>query len=221
MRISDWTVIQPSEIGSIAPRFLMIGLDEEKEEALRAFARHSTAAPEVLMAGTENYEFRDSTFDRLVRESYVKSHAGGYSNMLVHLYQCLRYILQRGLQGDVAEFGVYKAGTTSFIARCLKEFDHNATVFGFDTFAGFPKRRSVLDTHADPEDEYLDQPTVQAQCDRYPNIRLIAGDIAETYKVFGRPQLGAGFLRYRQLFCDESRVAIVCRVDGSRRNHRF
>jgi hypothetical protein len=194
MRIADWSVLSPSDIVSLCPRFLLIGLDEEKEEALGLFARHSPAAPEVLMAGSAHYVFRDSTFTRLVTESYVKSHAGGYSNMLIHLYQTIRYVSQHGLQGDVAEFGVYKAGTTVFLAKCLHEFKHNATVFGFDTFAGFPKRRSVLDAHADPEDEYRDRATVQAQCGLLPQHSSHHRRHCEDLQNAGRPPLDSDLL---------------------------
>lgn len=180
-KIADWTVGSVPEVVIWDADYLVVGLDAEKEEVLRCFSEQGTARPTVILYGTAHYEFRDPIFADLARESYVKSHAGGYPHMLVHLYQCLRYICGRQLEGDVAEFGVYKAGTTTFMAECLRRLGSSATVFGFDTFEGFPPKRSVLDMHASTEDEFLNLDIIRAHCGRYDNISLIIGDIAETY----------------------------------------
>lgn len=183
MMISDWIVLAPPEVAQLEFDCLVIGLDGEKEEALRQFVRYSRTTPRLLLYGAANYQFRDDRFEQLVHASLVKSHAGGYADMLVHLYQALRMIAARRLHGDVAEFGVYKAGTTTFLARCLTELRIDGVVYGFDTFRGFPERRSVLDAHADPEDEYFDEAAVRAHCSKYKNIDLIGGDITNTYNI--------------------------------------
>jgi hypothetical protein len=103
--------------------------------------------------------------------------------MLVHLYQAMRMIAARGLCGDIAEFGVYKGGTITFLARCALGLRLSCVIYGFDTFAGFPPRRSVLDAHDDPEDEYFGEVAVRAHCSLYESIQLVTGEISETCQV--------------------------------------
>ncbi len=45
----------------------------------------------------------------------------------------------------VAEFGMFKGGTTMLISKFIEEMGADWKVFGFDTFDGFPPRRSALD----------------------------------------------------------------------------
>jgi len=143
--------------------------------------KHGNTVPQVFIFGIGNYEFRDPVFHKLVESSYVRSHAGGYPEMLTHLYQCLRMLVSRDVRGDVAEFGVHKGGTTTFLVRCLLELGHDGTVYGFDTFNGFPPPRTILDAHNAPSDEFADEKSVRAQCELFPNIALIRGDTYETY----------------------------------------
>lgn len=179
--LGRWVVVSPLDNTSWDVDYLVVGLDIEKEDVLRRFAAVTSAQPMVFTYGTAHYDFCDPIFDELVRDAYVNSHAGGYPHMLTHLYQCLGYICRRRIPGDVAEFGVYKGGTTTFIAACLKKLGSKATVLGFDTFAGFPGRASVLDMHASPDDEFHNFKAVQAHCQLYDNIRLVIGDIADTH----------------------------------------
>ncbi len=65
--------------------------------------------------------------------------------MLVHLYQSLKYVMTRNLRGAVAEFGVYQGGTTVFMAKVLQHYGYSGRIYGFDTFAGFPPRKHILD----------------------------------------------------------------------------
>lgn len=180
-KIAAWTVTGVSEEVAEDVDYLVVGLDAEKEDVLRRFVSQSSARPTVILYGTAHYDFHDPVFADLVHESYVKSHAGGYPHMLIHIYQCLRYICDHQLRGDVVEFGVYKGGTTTFMAACLRRLGSGATVMGFDTFEGFPARRSLFDTHLSAEDEFIHLEVVQAHCQVYDNIRLIIGDISETY----------------------------------------
>jgi O-methyltransferase len=180
-RIGPWTVSGIAENATWDVDYLVIGLDSKKEDILRLFAQQSNACPKVILYGTAHYELQDQTFADLVRNSYVKSHAGGYPFMLIHIYQCLKYICTQQIPGDIAEFGVYKAGTTTFIAACLQRLGSEATVLGFDTFEGFPPRRSIMDAHTSPEDEFCNLEAVRAHCQQYVNIELVVGDIVNTY----------------------------------------
>lgn len=179
-KIGPFTVLSPHLIPSLQVDTLVVTLNEEKEEALRGFASLDVRMPLVVIAGAKHLEFRDAVFRELLSSCMVSSRAWGYQHMLVHIYQSLVYIADRQLKGDVAEFGVYKAGTTVFIARTVKKLGLDARVFAFDTFTGFPGRRSLFDLYSDPHDEFVDFTSVENYCRPF-NIELVRGDICETY----------------------------------------
>lgn len=159
---------------------LVIASDEGKETILSQFARIDGRIPRIIVGGQANYEFGDPIYQQLQRSCPVKSKAGGYPHMLLHLYQALKYVAVRELKGDIAEFGVYQGGTTVFMAKVLRHYGHTGRIYGFDTFSGFPQRRSALDIYRDAKCEFPDFETVRNYCSPY-NIELIQGDICETY----------------------------------------
>lgn len=190
-------VVRHSDIATSAIDVIVITADADKERRLRLmnklFDSSGTAAfPVVLFAGARHYEFNDPVFSTIVKSCAIKSKAGGYPSMLVHLYQALRSIALRGIKGDVTEFGVFQGGTTVFIAKVLAHFQHEGRVFGFDTFSGFPSRRSLLDLYRDQKCEFLDFSAVQRYCAPH-NIELIRGDICETYQRIRELDLALSF----------------------------
>lgn len=62
------------------------------------------------------------------------------------------WIISRGLDSlsgqDVAEFGVYRGGTSVFLAYLLRELSPQSTVFGFDTYEGAPQASADCDLHS-------------------------------------------------------------------------
>ncbi|MGD0992145.1 MAG: TylF/MycF/NovP-related O-methyltransferase [Gemmatimonadales bacterium] len=174
-------VRSPEEVYKEEFDTLLIASDEEKQDALEAFARVDNRLPRVVLAGDAHYGFSDPVFDAIVASCSVRSKAGGYPNMLIHLYQSLTYIAQRRLTGDVAEFGAYRGGTTVFMAKVLAALGHPARIYGFDTFSGFPGARSVFDVFQDPDYSHVDYDEVHAYCSGY-NIELVRGDICETFR---------------------------------------
>lgn len=173
-------VTSPEQLPDVEIDTLIVTSDKDKEYILETFSKLDARTPKVIFAGNENYEFSDPVFYELVKSCPVKSKAGGYPNMLIHLYQSLKYIAERNIQGDIAEFGVYQAGTTVFMAKVLKYFQHNCCIYGFDTFQGFPPRKHLMDMYSDEKCEFPDYETVKGYCSPY-NIELVAGDICETY----------------------------------------
>ncbi len=174
--------VQPLEaLSTIAMDALVITEDAKKEQALERISHLESRLPKLIYSGEANYEFSDSALQEIVKSSPIKSKAGGYSNMLVHLYQALRYISERKLTGDVVEFGVFQGGTTVIIAKIMQHFGYARKIYGFDTFAGFPPKSSLLDNYDDAKCEFPDFDTVRDYCAPY-NIELIRGDIKETYK---------------------------------------
>ncbi|MPZ66705.1 MAG: hypothetical protein GEU83_14735 [Pseudonocardiaceae bacterium] len=172
---------------------LVVAADEQKEDLLRAALPHIKNTPTVLVAGYGHLAFRDPLFREALAQLLVPSFANGYPNSLTHLYQCLRNAVQLGLEGVVAEFGMFKGGTTMFLSRVIERLGAAWTVIGFDTFDGFPPRRSPLDMYDHPDCVFADLPTVR----RYlggRNIEIVPGDIVDTSTRLEREDLVLSFI---------------------------
>lgn len=185
-------VRSPEQLSDVEIDTLIITSDKDKEHILETFSDLDTRTPKIIFAGNANYEFADSVFYEIAKSCPVKSKAGGYSNMLIHLYQCLKYIAERNIKGDIAEFGVYQGGTTVFMAKVLKYYQNNCRIYGFDTFRGFPPRKHLMDMYSDEKCEFPDYETVKRYCSPY-NIELIVGDICETYTQLNNVDLALSF----------------------------
>jgi hypothetical protein len=175
-------VRDPSVLQTVELDALVITLNEEKETPLREYPRLDSRRPKVIMAGAGHLEYANPLYSDVLSSCLVSSRAAGYRFMLVHIYQSLEYIKSRGLVGDIAEFGVYKGGTTVFIAKTLQRLDLHNRIHAFDTFEGFPGRKHFLDLYESGHDEFYDYQTVRDYCKPY-DINLVKGDICETYRL--------------------------------------
>jgi hypothetical protein len=158
---------------------LVVAADEDKEDLLRAALPFLQGTPKVIVSGYGHLAFRDPAFKEELAQLLVPSLANGYPNTLTHLYQCLANAAQLGLRGVVAEFGMFKGGTTMFLARVVERLGTNWPVIGFDTFGGFPPRRSPLDMYDHPDCVFTDLAAVQRYLDGR-NIEIVPGDIVTT-----------------------------------------
>ncbi|MDE1765559.1 MAG: class I SAM-dependent methyltransferase [Thaumarchaeota archaeon] len=179
-KIENFIVMNPKSINELQFDTLVIVSDNDKEEILKIFSTIDNRKPKIIMAGIGHLDFKDHLYHDTLSSSVTSPRAFGYKNMLIHLYQSLDYIAKNGLKGDIAEFGVYKGGTTVFLARIVEKLGIKAKIFAFDTFQGFPKRKSVFDMYDDPHDEFSDFDSVISYCEPF-NIELVKGDISETY----------------------------------------
>jgi|SRR5450755_1297860 O-methyltransferase len=158
---------------------LVVAADEDKEDLLREALPFIQGAPKVIVAGYGHLAFRDRVFHDELAQLLVPSLANGYPNTLVHLYQCLASAARLGLRGAVAEFGMFKGGTTMFLSRVIERLGADWPVIGFDTFGGFPPRRSPLDMYDHPGCVFTDLTAVQRYLDGQ-NVEIVAGDITAT-----------------------------------------
>ncbi|HVB43890.1 MAG TPA: class I SAM-dependent methyltransferase [Streptosporangiaceae bacterium] len=161
------------------PGVLVVAADAEKEDLLCAALPFITGTPKVIVAGYGHLAFRDMAFDQERAQLLVPSLANGYPHSLVHLYQCLVNAARLGLTGVVAEFGMFKGGTTMFLARVIERLGAGWPVIGFDSFGGFPPRRSPLDMYDHPDCVFTDLAAVRRYLDGR-DIEIVAGDIAAT-----------------------------------------
>jgi O-methyltransferase len=135
-----------------------------------------------VIGGIGHLQFRDAVYDLMDRPALVPSYATGYANTRVHLYQCLKAAAKNGLGGAVVEFGSFKGGTTAWLARTVCFLGLNAKVIGFDTWSGFPPKRSALDLYHHDRCEFSDEVAVRAYLEPL-GVELVAGDIVDTAPV--------------------------------------
>lgn len=150
-----------------------------KEDVLQEALPHIQGAPKVLVSGYDHFEFRDKLFTDIQTSLVVPSLANGYPNTLAHIYQCLVNAARIGLQGTVVEFGMFKGGTTMFMSKVIEEIKAPWNVIGFDTFDGFPARRSPLDMYDHQGCVFRDYEAVRAIFQNR-NVEIVRGDIVET-----------------------------------------
>lgn len=181
LTLGDHTVRPPEAASEQPVDLLVVCADAEKEQLLAAFVQASSALLEVVLAGSAHFAFRDPLFASLTEKKLVKSTATGSPNTLIHLFQCLRHAARIGARGAIAEFGMYKGGTTVMLAKMARALGLDCRVIGFDAFTGFPPRRSLLDLYADPVCEFTDLDEVRRYCEPY-GIEIVAGDINDTYR---------------------------------------
>lgn len=164
---------------------LVIGDDANKAatlDAYRAAAGDRPDPPAVVLAGTAHLEYRDPDFELLNAPALVPSYATGSPHTREHLFQCLQAAASNDLQGAIVEFGAFKGGTTAWLARVSAHFGlTDSPVIGFDSWAGFPPRRSVLDLYEHPRCVFTDLDAVQAYTEPF-GVQLISGDITDTYR---------------------------------------
>ncbi len=89
--------------------------------------------------------FQDPLFEEAIRAS---SHIpGGVSVGQVHLYQCLRRIVDGRIEGDIINLGVAEGNSMYFFCWLLKHLgDSTRQVVGFDAFAGMTMNDADLDS---------------------------------------------------------------------------
>ena len=186
-------VRQISALAHDLPTAIVVAVDDEKEAVIEAAIPYMKGCPKIIVAGYGHYAFRDRLFEEIQTGLLVPSLANGYRHSLVHLYQCLLNAARLRLQGVVAEFGVFKGGTTMFIASVLERLGVAWPVIGFDSFAGFPPKRSPLDMYDHPDCVFTDVEAVRSYLSR-ANVELVVGDITETCGRLVEEQIVATFM---------------------------
>lgn len=162
--------------------YLVIAVDDTKEEMLRAFAAARASGlpfPRVVISGTGHLRFRDPLYDHLDRPALLRSYAGGYPNTRIHMFQHLQAAAARGLTGAIVEFGTFKGGTAAWLARTAAELGLRGPVVTFDSWEGIPARRSVFDMYEHPRCLFTDLTGVRRQLEPL-GVELVVGDICET-----------------------------------------
>ena len=158
---------------------LVVAADAEKEEILETALEFIRGAPKVIVSGYEHLKFHNEVLVEEMAQLLVPSFANGYPNTLTHIYQCLSNAARLDLKGSVAEFGMFKGGTTMLLSRLIERLGKEWPVIGFDTFCGFPARRSPLDMYDHADCVFTDVAAVRRHLDSR-RVEIVPGDIVET-----------------------------------------
>ena len=171
---------------------LVLAEDARKEDLLTRAVQFIRGFPRVVLAGYRHYQFRDPVFEEEHSRLTIPSLANGYPNTLIHMYECLSNAARLDLHGVVAEFGMFRGGTTMLLSRLVERLHRDWPVIGFDTFAGFPPRRSVLDMYNHPDCVFMDVSFVREYL-AGRNVEIVAGDIIRTVHRLEHEQLILSF----------------------------
>ncbi len=168
-----------SQLRRDAPDMVLIASDERKEDLIAAAVPYLDPSTKILIGGFKHFRFSDALFDRETLNPLIPSFANGYPNSLVHIFQCLQLASRLKLDGVVAEFGMFKGGTTMLLSRFIEGLGQHWRVYGFDTFDGFPPPRSPLDMYAHPDCVYLDLDAVR-RVFATRDVEIVPGDVVMT-----------------------------------------
>jgi O-methyltransferase len=112
------------------------------------------------------------------------------------LYQYLKQT--SSLDGDVAEFGVFKGGSAYLMASAMKhmQMDRGKTLYLFDTFEGIPTQ-SPMDHIAEKSFAGKGLQQVEELFSEFKNVKFIQGDVCQTL-----PHAGLNVLSLVHIDCD-------------------
>ncbi|MEM7206505.1 MAG: TylF/MycF/NovP-related O-methyltransferase [Pseudomonadota bacterium] len=158
---------------------LVVASDEHKESILWKSKPYVTNTPKVILAGYKHFEFQNSSFSKILSDSLVPSYANGYPNTLIHLYQCLHNASRLSIEGVIAEFGMFKGGTTMFLHNVVQQLGQSWKIYGFDSFKGFPPKKNFLDMYDHPDCVWTGIGDVK-KLFKDKNVEIVEGDISQT-----------------------------------------
>tara|TARA_R110001599_G_scaffold81473_1_gene219751 strand:- start:1534 stop:2484 length:951 start_codon:yes stop_codon:yes gene_type:complete len=190
------------------PDILVIAEDAGKEPILEAIALTLPAETKIVIGGFSHFEFHDPVFEKVRRDLFIPSFANGYQHCLVHIFQCLQNAQLRGLKGCVAEFGMFKGGTTMLISHFINALGADWKVYGFDTFDGFPAKRSPLDMYCHPDCVFLDVDMVRAVFTG-KNVEVVEGDVVETVTRLATEDLVLSFVDTDNFTSAEAIIRVI------------
>lgn len=177
------------ELKNTQSKVLIVTGDADKEELIEAAIPWLPDGIRLIFAGYKHYEFRDPQYLRLMEGLLAPSIANGYPECTIHLYQILENAARLGLRGSVAEFGVFKGGTTQFLCDVIVALGTDWKVYAFDTFEGFPAPKRSLDAYDHVGAEYGNFQRISALLQGLP-VELIRGDICQTAsRLSGEPMI--------------------------------
>jgi hypothetical protein len=168
------------------PLEYVTGLEPEHRQFRRQdeYAEDIFISP-VLLAEPTPYALYDDSLQHFEQKCGLRDY--------LDLYQLLVSIDQRGVGGDVAEFGSYKGHSGWLIGKTLEALGSTKRVHLFDTFESFPDERAGVDyfwsgTHQVRLEE------VRSRLADLPAVRLVQGDFEETLPGAGLEEIALAYV---------------------------
>lgn len=150
--------------------------------------------PSVVVSGSRHHETNLRAAQALEQNTGEVSYAVGYDYLKAHLLELLQHYKRRGMEGDIAELGVYRGGTLLLISEILQNLNFTTpNLIGFDTWDGFPKRRCLLDMYDSDEFDCRDYDQITRKL-ASRRISLVRGDIVETIRTIRNRKLLLTFI---------------------------
>lgn len=118
---------------------------------------------------------------------------------------------QRGIPGDIVEFGVARGYNIDLLASVCEEIGSSRRIFGFDSFEGLPEPAPGRDIPSYRKGQYavpLAAALERVRADERPNIRLIQGWLADTLKE--EPALSIPKIAYARIDVDLYQSTLEC-----------
>ena len=128
---------------------------------------------------TPTLNIRDDTYGSIVGGLAEPSLANGYPHSRVHLYECLKNAARLSLDGVIVEFGMFRGGTTQFLAETIRRLGVHYPIIGLDSFDGFPPAKHLFDMYSHPDLSDIRLSEVQSRLADY-DIEIVPGDIVTT-----------------------------------------
>lgn len=169
------------------------GLEPEAEQFRRQdeYASSGFISP-VLLAEPSPYELYARSLQRFEQKCGLRDY--------LDLYQLLASVVERGVAGDVAEFGSYKGHSGWLIAATLKALASEKPVHLFDMFDFFPQESAGVDYFwSGTHDVQLDE--VRGKLSELDAVKLHPGEFERTL-----PDSGIGALAFAYVDCDSYRA---------------
>ncbi len=126
-----------------------------------------------------NDEYAKFHFSRLMGRFYEREiHNSGFNHSMIgrkrmdNLHASLKYIYDKGIEGDVIECGVWRGGATIFMAGFLKAYEIDKKVFVADSFQGLPKPSVERDLFKD------------LSADVYPELAVSLNEVKNNFEQY-------------------------------------
>lgn len=146
----------------------------------------------VLLDDPSPYEIYQRSLDHCEQKTSIRDY--------LDLYQALKSLGERNVDGAVVEFGSYRGHSGWLIAATLDALGQQRRVFMFDTFDSFPSETLGIDQFWN-DSHPVDFEAVRARLAPFPNVTLVRGDFTET---LARSDVGPVALAY--VDCDSYRA---------------
>jgi O-methyltransferase len=167
------------------PLEYVTGLEPEHRQFRRQdeYAEDIFISP-VLLAQPSPYELYDASLERFEQKCGLRDY--------LDLYQLLTDVDQRGVAGDVAEFGSYKGHSGWLIGKTLEALGSSKRLHMFDTFESFPEERGVDHFWSGTHEVRLEE--VQSRLADLPAVRLVQGEFQKTLPAAGLEEIALAYV---------------------------